>query len=133
MALGPLWSRAMRMPSSKSSAPGVPRAVRPSGSRSVTRFTLPVQMGCSRTSPTYPFQRKRYWLSPSLGRRDLTTIGQSSSDHPLLRASIALAGDGGWLFTGRVSRDAHPWLADHVVLDSCVIPGAAFAELASHV
>ncbi len=38
--------------------------------------------------------------------------------------------DGGWLLTGRISLATHPWLADHAVLDTVIVPGTAFLELA---
>ena len=34
--------------------------------------------------------------------------------------------------TGRISLAAQPWLADHVVHGTVILPGAAFAELAWH-
>ena len=33
-------------------------------------------------------------------------------------------------FTGRVSIESQPWVGDHVVLDTVVVPGTAFVELA---
>ncbi|MGC1852560.1 MAG: type I polyketide synthase, partial [Solirubrobacterales bacterium] len=68
--------------------------------------------------PTYPFQRKHYWLdSAQSGAGDLTAAGQAAADHPLLGAAVELAGprDEGLLLTGRLSLTTHPWLADHVV------------------
>jgi NADP-dependent 3-hydroxy acid dehydrogenase YdfG/acyl carrier protein len=44
---------------------------------------------------------------------------------------VALA-DGGWLFTGRLSLDTHPWLADHAVMGTVLLPGTALLELALH-
>jgi NADP-dependent 3-hydroxy acid dehydrogenase YdfG len=41
-----------------------------------------------------------------------------------------LAGDRGWLFTGRLSLDSQEWLADHVVFGTVLLPSTAFAELA---
>jgi polyketide synthase 12 len=82
--------------------------------------------------PTYAFQRERYWFQPSQSTGSLASIGQSSADHPLLGAVVALAGDQGWLFTGRLSLEAHPWLADHAVMQTVLLPGAAFLELALH-
>src|SRR5262249_18724852 len=38
--------------------------------------------------PTYPFQRKRYWLAAGQGAGDVTSIGQRSAEHPLLGAVI---------------------------------------------
>ncbi|SNT60728.1 Acyl transferase domain-containing protein, partial [Actinacidiphila glaucinigra] len=50
--------------------------------------------------------------------------------HPLLGATVALADSDGFLFTGRLSLDTHPWLADHAVMGTVLLPGAAFVELA---
>ena len=38
-----------------------------------------------------------------------------------------------WLATGQWSRQACPWLADHAVLGTVVVPGTAFTELAASV
>ncbi|MHB1538019.1 MAG: SDR family NAD(P)-dependent oxidoreductase [Solirubrobacteraceae bacterium] len=82
--------------------------------------------------PTYAFQRKRFWLKPQRGDGDLRSAGQSSADHPLLGASIELAGGRGGLFTGRISVEDWPWIADHAVLGTVVLPGTAFVDLALH-
>jgi malonyl CoA-acyl carrier protein transacylase len=80
--------------------------------------------------PTYAFQRQRFWLAVAPGGSDLGAAGLGASEHPLLGASLALAGEDEWLFTGRLSLSTQPWLADHVVLDSAILPGTAFVELA---
>ena len=55
------------------------------------------------------------------------------ADHPLLGATVGLAGDGGGLlFTARLGLDTHPWLADHAVMGTTLLPGTAFVELALH-
>ncbi|MFE3628929.1 type I polyketide synthase [Streptomyces goshikiensis] len=80
--------------------------------------------------PTYAFQHERYWVDSFVSPEDAQSLGLESAGHPLLGAAVELPDTGGFLFTGRLSRRTHPWLADHVVADSTVLPGAAFVELA---
>ncbi|MFD4576158.1 type I polyketide synthase [Streptomyces sp. NPDC058417] len=82
--------------------------------------------------PTYAFQRARYWLDAAPGEPDLAAAGLAADQHPLLAAGTALAGGDGHLLTGRLSLDSHPWLADHSVSGTPVLPGTAFLELALH-
>ncbi|HEX5852240.1 MAG TPA: type I polyketide synthase [Solirubrobacteraceae bacterium] len=80
--------------------------------------------------PTYAFQRERYWLEPPATTSDPTALGQQPTEHPLLTAAVSQPEDRGWMLTGRLSLDAQPWLADHVVMGSVLVPGAALLELA---
>jgi mycoketide-CoA synthase len=81
--------------------------------------------------PTYAFQRKRFWLEDSGGATDAGSLGLSSGGHPLLGAATVLAGeDDSWLFTGRISLASHPWLKDHSVMGTVLMPGMGFVELA---
>nr|WP_277745032.1 type I polyketide synthase [Streptomyces sp. LX-29] len=83
--------------------------------------------------PTYPFQRQRYWLESATPAGDVSAAGLEEAGHPLLGAGVQLAENGGYVFTGRLSLSAHPWLADHCVMDTVLLPGTAFVELALHV
>ncbi|MFH8350602.1 polyketide synthase dehydratase domain-containing protein, partial [Streptomyces sp. NPDC018045] len=81
--------------------------------------------------PTYAFQHRRYWPTPgATGTGDITAAGLEAAGHPLLSAAVELSGGDGLLFTSRLSLPTHPWLADHVVMDSVLLPGTAFVELA---
>ncbi len=82
--------------------------------------------------PTYAFQRERYWLEPVASAGDPASIGQLAAEHPLLGAAVSMADEQGWLFTGLLSLEAHPWLADHTVMGAVLLPGTAFLELALH-
>ncbi|AUS81186.1 hypothetical protein C1701_25820 [Actinoalloteichus sp. AHMU CJ021] len=84
--------------------------------------------------PTYAFQRRHYWLRPADGAPgDPSSLGLAAGGHPLLASVVHHADTGEALFTGRVTRAEHPWLADHHVADQPVLPGAAMVELARHV
>ncbi|MEV3873982.1 SDR family NAD(P)-dependent oxidoreductase [Streptomyces sp. NPDC049906] len=80
--------------------------------------------------PTYPFQRQRYW--PAARRTpELAAAGLHPGDHPLLTAAVELP-DGSLLCTGRLSPTAHPWLADHAVHGTVLLPATGMLELLLH-
>ena len=80
--------------------------------------------------PTYAFQRQHYWPRPVPAAGDVTAAGLGAVGHPLLGAAVELAGGTGLVLTGLVSVRSQPWLADHVVAGTVLLPGAAFVELA---
>ncbi|MEV4054640.1 SDR family NAD(P)-dependent oxidoreductase [Amycolatopsis sp. NPDC049688] len=80
--------------------------------------------------PTYAFQRERFWPAVAAEPGDAGALGLSATGHPLLGAAVALAAGDGLVLTGRVSPQAQPWLADHAVHDTILLPGTAFVELA---
>ncbi|MFD0411543.1 type I polyketide synthase, partial [Kitasatospora sp. NPDC127116] len=83
--------------------------------------------------PTYPFRRESYWLAEPAGTAGgATGLGLQPDDHPLLGATTTLADNEQLVFTGRLSQRSLPWLADHRVGDTVLLPGTAFVELALH-
>ncbi|MEH1127717.1 SDR family NAD(P)-dependent oxidoreductase [Micromonospora sp. CPCC 206061] len=80
--------------------------------------------------PTYPFQGQQYWFDPPAALGDAGDLGLDGAGHPLLAASVALAGSDGYLLTGRVSAATHPWLGDHTIMDTVLVPGTALLDLA---
>ncbi|MEU8709991.1 type I polyketide synthase [Streptomyces sp. NPDC048565] len=83
--------------------------------------------------PTYAFQRRHYWLEPtSFPHTDLAAVGLEPVEHPFLRAEMPLGDDGALVLTGRLSVNQQPWLADHVVLGTAILPGTGFVALALH-
>ncbi|AUG80451.1 hypothetical protein CFP65_5765 [Kitasatospora sp. MMS16-BH015] len=83
--------------------------------------------------PTYAFQHRSFWLTPTAEAGDMMAFGLTPTGHPLLGAVVEPAGDTGLLFSTRLSTRTHPWLGEHVVLGSVVVPGSVFVELLSGV
>jgi NADPH:quinone reductase-like Zn-dependent oxidoreductase/NADP-dependent 3-hydroxy acid dehydrogenase YdfG len=75
--------------------------------------------------PTYAFQHRRFWRADTRGARP--RVGT----HPFLAEADQLA-DGTQVFTGSLSVDETPWLAEHCVVGVPIVPGALFVELALH-
>ncbi|MGW2895274.1 SDR family NAD(P)-dependent oxidoreductase, partial [Streptomyces sp. NPDC001212] len=80
--------------------------------------------------PTYAFQHQWFWPAAPLGGGDVRAAGLGSAEHPLLGAAVELAAGEGVLFTGRLALHSHPWLADHAVDGTVLLPGTALLEMA---
>nr|CUI25727.1 Polyketide synthase/Nonribosomal peptide synthase [Streptomyces sp. MG11] len=87
--------------------------------------------------PTYPFEGRRFWL-PAQMDRTATTVPATAprrasariaeGTHPFL-TSVVETVDGTVVMSGRLSLRSHPWLLDHRVEQTPLLPGTAFAEL----
>ncbi len=76
--------------------------------------------------PTYPFQRRRFWPK---------TSGIVGSDgHGVAASGILGSGkdlaSGDTVYTSRLSVKSQPWLCDHVIYGTVVVPGATYAAMA---
>ncbi|MFI5690157.1 SDR family NAD(P)-dependent oxidoreductase, partial [Streptomyces sp. NPDC051636] len=81
--------------------------------------------------PTYPFQHRSYWFrGNSVAAGEPADFGLEPGGHPLLGAAVELPDREGALLTGRLSLATHPWLAEHAVNGTVIVPGAALVEIA---
>ncbi|MEV6569432.1 type I polyketide synthase, partial [Streptomyces kronopolitis] len=80
--------------------------------------------------PTYAFQHQPYWLEVPAGSADASSIGLAAAGHPLLGATVSLAGGHEVVLTGRLSPRTQPWLAEHRIAGAIVVPSTALLELA---
>ncbi|MFI2437576.1 acyltransferase domain-containing protein, partial [Streptomyces sp. NPDC018957] len=76
--------------------------------------------------PTYPFQHKPYWLTPT------TTQPHPTTNHPFLHTTLHLADTNATLLTGTISTTTHPWLTDHTIHTTPLLPATAFLDLTLH-
>nr|VFK36790.1 MAG: Acyl transferase domain-containing protein [Candidatus Kentron sp. SD]VFK40418.1 MAG: Acyl transferase domain-containing protein [Candidatus Kentron sp. SD] len=79
--------------------------------------------------PTYPFQRQRYWFEKAaIEASKRAALG--SSIHPLLGRRLDLAdADDRIRFEAQIDLWSVPYLIDHRVFDTVVVPGTAYLEM----
>ncbi|ADP81114.1 type I polyketide synthase [Pseudofrankia inefficax] len=83
--------------------------------------------------PTYPFQRRRFWLdAPAEPGAELLAAGITPAAHPWLRLRTEQADTASTTLRGLVSLARTPWLADHAVAGTPLLPGTAFIDVALH-
>lgn len=76
--------------------------------------------------PTYPFQRRRFW--PKTSGMPVDGAGTASASGILGSAKDLASGD--TVYTSRLSVRSQPWLSDHVIYGTVVVPGATYAAMA---
>ncbi len=75
--------------------------------------------------PAYPWQRERFWMQSSAPQAGF----HSASGHPLMGEALKTA-TGTWIWTAKLTAEAHPWLKDHAVAGTALLPASAYMELA---
>jgi len=75
--------------------------------------------------PTYPFQRRRFWPKSSGAAIE---GGGGASSGILGRGEDLASGDS--VYISRLSVRSQPWLSDHVIYGTVVVPGATYAAMA---
>ncbi|WP_204810199.1 type I polyketide synthase [Mycobacterium riyadhense] len=76
--------------------------------------------------PTYPFQRRQFWPKTSaiagIGGEGVAVAGILGSAKDLASGDV--------VYTSRLSVKSQPWLSDHVIYGTVVVPGATYATMA---
>jgi NADPH:quinone reductase-like Zn-dependent oxidoreductase/malonyl CoA-acyl carrier protein transacylase/acyl carrier protein len=76
--------------------------------------------------PTYPFQRRRFWPKTS----GIPGIGAQGERISGILGSAKDLASGDTVYTSRLSVKSQPWLSDHVIYGTVVVPGATYAAMA---
>jgi len=79
--------------------------------------------------PTYPFQRKRYWIDIDKSRQTVSNPSQEAQS-PLLGEQIYLAGTHTRRFQSTITPTAIPYLQEHQVYGRTVLPAVGYLEMA---
>ncbi|MBI4788809.1 MAG: SDR family NAD(P)-dependent oxidoreductase [Chloroflexi bacterium] len=82
--------------------------------------------------PTYPFQRKRYWVEFDENRTRQSVSSKSQVLHPLLQRQVHSAAfkHGEIQFESTISPRLQTYLADHRVFEQAILPMTAYLETA---
>ncbi|WP_083305302.1 type I polyketide synthase [Moorena producens] len=75
--------------------------------------------------PTYPWQRQRYWIETSQGYSN--RLNQQM--YPLLGSKVELAATGQTIYHQHINLSNCPWIGDHRVYDTAVIPGVSYIAM----
>ncbi|MFD0636623.1 SDR family NAD(P)-dependent oxidoreductase [Catenulispora yoronensis] len=77
--------------------------------------------------PTYPLQRQRFWLTQPAASG---TGGLLAHRHPVLTAMTTVPDSDTAIYSGTLSLDTHPYLADHTIGETPLLPGTALLDFA---
>ncbi|HZX68933.1 MAG TPA: acyltransferase domain-containing protein, partial [Candidatus Elarobacter sp.] len=80
-------------------------------------------------APTYPFERRRHWITPSKRRPATAARATASGAHPLLGARLRSALPGAQFEAGLITAGGTAWLGDHRINGSALLPATALIEI----
>ena len=81
--------------------------------------------------PTYPFQRKRYWIETENKAKKITSSLKNPNLHPLLGQRFYSPSQPSEIqFQSQITATQPAYLSDHRVFDRVVLPGSAYLEMA---
>ncbi|MEY9860424.1 acyl transferase domain-containing protein/NADPH:quinone reductase-like Zn-dependent oxidoreductase [Catenulispora sp. GAS73] len=83
--------------------------------------------------PTYPFTPTAHWLIAPTPTPDPAPLGQQPASHPLLATTIHQPETHTTLHTAQLTENTLPWLGDHRINHSTLLPATAVLDLAAHI
>lgn len=75
--------------------------------------------------PTYPFERKRVWADPKITK--ITSV--DTRLHPLIDREVKQSANE-WIYESLFSSESHWVLSDHRIMQTAVVPGTTYLEMA---
>jgi acyl transferase domain-containing protein/NADPH:quinone reductase-like Zn-dependent oxidoreductase/acyl carrier protein len=80
--------------------------------------------------PPYPFERKHYWVEENAEQNAGMVLTGRQGSHPLLMYKAQMPeGSPVHLWDTQISLSQFPYLADHKIQETIVVPGAAYIEM----
>jgi acyl transferase domain-containing protein/NADPH:quinone reductase-like Zn-dependent oxidoreductase/thioesterase domain-containing protein/acyl carrier protein len=79
--------------------------------------------------PTYPFERKSYWIDEEqLTRPRSAPVQEAPLEHPLLGRRVASSGKV-MVFENIIDKDTPKFIADHRLIETVIFPGAGYTQM----
>lgn len=78
--------------------------------------------------PTYPFQRERYWITPSAPKAVIRGL-QDGASHPLIGQRLSSPSLGDHVYETQLSAQYPAFLSHHRIFDVVILPSPAYIEM----
>ncbi|MFK7967415.1 MAG: type I polyketide synthase, partial [Burkholderiaceae bacterium] len=80
-------------------------------------------------TPTYPFQRKRFWVEPVPKGKDVLIADSSKGAETLIGQRLRLPGSAELRFETRFTPSSPPYVPDHRIFGTLVVAGASHVSM----